>query len=71
MEFIDNDIYFDDINKEKKNRIEASCSARSGKPATNIIENSINLTTYKCTYTPINKQFLVTMLLKTVKHPGM
>ena len=34
MEFIDNDIYFDDINKVKKNRIEASSSARSGKPAT-------------------------------------
>ena len=56
------------IKKKKQNR---KCSARSGKPATNIIENSINLTTYKCTYTPINKQFLVTMLLKTVKHPGM
>ena len=71
MEFIDNDIYFDDINKVKKNRIEVSSSARSGSLQKNIIENSINLTTYKCTYTPINKQFLVTMLLKTVKHPGM
>ena len=64
-------IFISTILIKKKNGIEASCSARSGKPATNIIENSINLTTYKCTYTPINKQFLVTMLLKTVKHPGM